>query len=126
MRISTPTEHLEQVTLIAWYRRTYKNELLVAIPNGGKRHIKTALAMKREGVSKGFPDIFLPVPNSQFHGLFIEMKRKKGGALSKEQKAWLEHLNSVGYQAVVCKGFLEAKEVIECYLSDTTNMTKNG
>jgi hypothetical protein len=126
MQSSTPSEHLEQVTLIAWYRITYKNELLVAIPNGGKRHIKTAIAMKQEGVSKGFPDIFLPVPNSQFHGLFIEMKRQKGGTLSKEQKAWIEYLNSAGYQAVMCKGFLEAKEVIECYLSDTTSTTKNG
>jgi len=126
MRNSTPSEHLEQVTLIAWYRRTYKNELLVAIPNGGKRHIKTALAMKQEGVSKGFPDLFLPVPNSKFHGLFIEMKRQKGGMLSKEQKEWIDYLNSAGYQAVVCKGFLEAKEVIECYLSDTTSTTKNG
>lgn len=126
MQNSTPTEHLEQVTLIAWYRRTYKNELLVAVPNGGKRHIKTALAMKQEGVSKGFPDLFLPVPNSQFHGLFIEMKRQKGGAVSKEQKAWLEYLNSVGYQAVVCKGFLKAKEVIECYLNAVTRTIKNG
>lgn len=126
MQSSTPSEHLEQVTLIAWYRRTYKNELLVAIPNGGKRHIKTAIAMKQEGVSKGFPDIFLPVPNSQFHGLFIEVKRQKGGTLSKEQKAWIEYLNSAGYQAVMCNGFLEAKEVIECYLSDATHMTENG
>lgn len=124
MRNSTPTEHLEQITLISWYRRTYKNELLVAIPNGGKRHIKTALAMKREGVSKGFPDLFLPVPSNGYHGLFIEMKRQKGGAVSKEQKAWIEYLNSAGYQAVVCKGFLEAKEAIECYLSNTDRMTQ--
>lgn len=126
MQNLTPTEHLEQVTLISWYRRTYKNELLVAIPNGGKRHIKTALAMKQEGVSKGFPDLFLPVPNNQYYGLFIEMKRQKGGTVSKEQKAWLEYLNCVGYQAVVCKGFIEAKDVVECYLHDVTNMIKNG
>ena len=126
MQNSTPTEHLEQVTLITWYRRTYKNELLIAIPNGGKRHIKTALAMKQEGVSKGFPDLFLPVPNYQHHGLFIEMKRQKGGTVSKEQKEWLEYLNTVGYQATVCKGFLEAKEVIECYLNAVTLTIKNG
>lgn len=126
MQNLTPTEHLEQVTLISWYRRNYKNELLVAIPNGGKRHIKTALAMKQEGVSKGFPDLFLPVPNCNSHGLFIEMKRQKGGTVSKEQGAWLEYLNSAGYQAVVCKGFLEAKEVVECYLNNTTPTTKNG
>jgi hypothetical protein len=126
MQNLTPTEHLEQVTLITWYRRTYKNELLIAIPNGGKRHIKTALAMKQEGTSKGFPDLFLPVPNNKHHGLFIEMKRQKGGTVSKEQKAWLEYLNCVGYQAVVCKGFLEAKEIIECYLNDVTNTIRNG
>ena len=126
MQNLTPSEHLEQITLITWYRRTFKNELLVAIPNGGKRHIKTAVSMKLEGVSKGFPDLFLPVPNSKFHGLFIEMKRQKGGTVSKEQRAWLEYLNSVGYQATVCKGFLEAKEVIECYLKDVTQTIKNG
>ena len=126
MQNLTPSEHLEQITLITWYRRTYKNELLVAIPNGGKRHIKTAVSMKLEGVSKGFPDLFLPVPNSKFHGLFIEMKRQKGGTVSKEQRAWLEYLNSVGYQATVCKGFLEAKGVIECYQKDVTQTIKNG
>ena len=126
MKNLTPTEHLEQVTLITWYRRTFKNELLIAIPNGGKRHIKTALSMKLEGVSKGFPDLFLPVPSSKYHGLFIELKRQKGGIVSKEQKSWLEYLNSVGYQSTVCKGFLEAKEVIECYLKDVTLTTKNG
>ena len=126
MKNLTPTEHLEQVTLITWYRRTYKNELLIAIPNGGKRHIKTAISMKQEGTSKGFPDLFLPVPTNQHHGLFIEMKRQKGGTVSKDQKAWLEYLKSVGYQAVICKGFLEAKEIIECYLNDITHMTRNG
>ena len=126
MKNLMPTEHLEQVTLINWYRITYKNKLLIAVPNGGKRHIKTAISMKQEGVSKGFPDLFLPVPSSKFHGLFIEMKRQKGGTLSKEQKSWLEYLNSVGYQATVCNGFLEGKEVIACYLNDVTNMTKNG
>ena len=120
MQNSTPSEHLEQVTLIAWYRRTYKNELLVAIPNGGKRHIKTALAMKQEGVSKGFPDLFLPVPNTQFHGLFIEMKRRKGGTVSPKQAEWCEYLNDAGYRAVICKGFEEAKEAIKCYLNTIT------
>lgn len=110
------SEHLEQVSTIQWYDRTYNDGLLVAIPNGGKRHIKTALAMKNEGVSKGFPDLFLPVPTSQYHGLFIEMKRRKGGRVSPEQKQWLEYLQGAGYLAVVCKGFEEAKEVITDYL----------
>lgn len=116
-----PSEHAEQVTLINWYRRTFKNSLLVAIPNGGKRSIKTAVELKREGVSKGFPDLFLPVMRGGYGGLFIEMKRQKGGRTSIEQKDWLEYLNGAGYKAVVCKGFEEAKEVIECYLSSATS-----
>lgn len=114
--LQLPSEHLEQVSTIQWYDRTYNDGLLVAIPNGGKRHIKTALAMKNEGVSKGFPDLFLPVPTSQYHGLFIEMKRQKGGRVSPEQKKWLEYLQGAGYLAVVCKGFEEAKEAITDYL----------
>ena len=72
--------------------------------------------LKATGATAGVPDLFLPVPTSQYHGLFIEMKRTKGGKVSPEQKEWLEYLNSAGYRAVVCKGFLEAKAVIESYL----------
>ena len=42
----------------------------------------------------------------------IEMKRQKGGKVSDKQKAWLETLNSAGIEAVVCKGFEEAKKFI--------------
>ena len=51
-------------------------ELMYAIPNGGKRHIHTAVVLKQTGVKSGVPDIFLPVRRGK-HGLFIEMKRKK-------------------------------------------------
>ena len=118
---STPSEHAEQAALIAWYDRAYSDKALFAIPNGGQRHAAIGLKMKIEGVRPGVPDCFLPVPTDQYHGLFIEMKRTKGGRVSPEQKAWLEYLNDAGYKAVVCKGFLEAKEVIECYLSTHTS-----
>lgn len=113
---SMPSEHAEQSALIAWYDRTFADRLLFAIPNGGQRHAAIGLKMKLEGVRPGVPDCFLPVPTAQYHGLFIEMKRQKGGRVSPEQKDWLEHLNNAGYKAVVCRGFLEAKAVIEGYL----------
>ncbi len=43
----------------------------------------------------------------------IEMKRKKGGATSANQKQWIKTLNEAGIQAVVCKGCDEAIEFIE-------------
>lgn len=111
-----PTEHAEQVTLIDWYDMQYKDKALFAIPNGGKRNMVTALKLKAEGVRPGVPDLMLAKVSSGYHGLFIELKRTKGGSTSKEQKQWLQYLNRAGYRAVVCKGWLEAKEVIECYL----------
>lgn len=111
-----PSEHLEQVSTIQWYDRVYNDGLLFAIPNGGKRHPKVAAEMKREGVRSGVPDMLLPVPAGGYHGLFIEMKRQKGGRVSPEQKQWLEYLQAAGYLAVVCKGFEEARGVITDYL----------
>lgn len=121
-----PSEHLEQVTLINWYDAQYGDKLLFAIPNGGWRNKTTAMNLKREGVRPGVPDLFFAVPNSQYHGLFIEMKRTKNSSTSKEQKEWIKYLNEAGYKAVVCKGWLEAKEVIECYLNITMNTIQNG
>ena len=61
------------------------------------------------------PDICIPVPNSKYHGLYIEMKRKKGGRVSQKQKEWIERLNRLGYLAVVCYGADEAIKVVEEY-----------
>jgi hypothetical protein len=73
--------------------------------------------MKLEGVVKGIPDLFLPVPISPYHGLYIEMKRTVGGRLSDEQKKIIPLLQGLGYKVVVCKGFEEAKAEIVKYLS---------
>lgn len=43
----------------------------------------------------------------------IEMKRKKGGVTSANQKQWIKTLNEAGIQTVVCKGCDAAIEFIE-------------
>jgi hypothetical protein len=99
----------------------YPTRLMFAIPNGGYRRPREAARMKLAGVKSGIPDILLPVPRGEFHGLFIELKRPivKGDAkpvVSPEQKHWLKELDAQGYMATVCYGWIEAKEVIESYL----------
>jgi hypothetical protein len=99
----------------------YPTRLMFAVPNGGYRRPREAARMKLAGVKSGVPDIFLPVPRGEFHGLFIELKRPivKGEAkpvVSPEQKHWLKELDAQGYMATVCDGWIEAKEVIESYL----------
>ena len=103
--MTIPSEHIEQVNFVNWVEYNHPAIKLFAIPNGGKRSIKTAIDLKAEGVKRGVPDLFIP---ELF--LFIEMKKQKGGSTSKEQREWLSYLEGVGYKCFVCKGAEEAKK----------------
>ena len=52
-----------------------------------------------------------------FYLNFIEMKKTRGGRVSEAQRAYLDMLTGLGYLAVVCNGWLEAKQIIEQYLN---------
>ena len=91
--------------------------LMHAIPNGGKRDIRTAAKLKAEGVKPGVPDIFLPVPRGGKHGLYIELKRRKGGTVSAAQEAWIRALTEQGYVCAVCHGATAARDEIEAYMA---------
>lgn len=114
------TEHQEQVALFEWASWMEKQipelHLMHAIPNGGKRDKVTAARLKAEGVKPGVPDICLPVPRGDKHGLYIEMKRRKGGSVSADQLKWLDNLMRQGYECHVCRGCEEARSVILDYL----------
>ena len=105
-----PTEHEEQRELVRWFRQFHPNVLIFAIANGGIRSKASASRLKAEGVVPGIPDLFVPAK-----GLWIEMKRVKGGALSPEQKAMMQYLEEVGYRAIVCKGAEDAKKQIQAF-----------
>lgn len=90
--------------------------LMFHIPNGGQRKKSEAARLKAEGVKSGVPDIMLPVARGGYHGLFVEMKRQKGGRLEDAQRDWLDRLSGQGYKAVVCKGWAAAANEITDYL----------
>lgn len=117
---TVPLEDAEQRIIFQWaaMETAARPELglLYAIPNGGKRAIKTAVALKKQGVKRGVPDMCLPVPRGGFNGLYIELKRVKGGTVSDEQGAWINALNAQGYRAVVCCGAQEAIKTIREYM----------
>lgn len=115
-----PTESQEQRKLFGWAERmSYFHpelKMMFHVPNGGGRSKAEAGRFKAEGVKAGVPDIFLPVPSHGMHGLFIELKKIKGGRVSPEQKQWIEDLTMQGYAAIVCHGAAEAEEMICDYL----------
>lgn len=115
-----PYEDDEQITLFDWARANEGKwpELarLFHVPNGGSRGPAEAGRFKAMGVKRGVPDVFLDVPRGGYHGLRIEMKRRRGGVLSDDQADWIDWYNSNGYRAVVCYGWDEARMEIEDYL----------
>ena len=112
-------ESQEQQALFRWAAVMEKSmpilQLLHSIPNGGKRDIWTAARLKAEGVKAGVSDIFLPVANNGYYGLYIELK-VRGGKLSDRQKWWIESTMAQGYLSVVCMGWEAAAEEILRYL----------
>jgi hypothetical protein len=116
-----PTEHQEQCALFEWAawaaKRIPELHLMHAIPNGGKRDIRTAAMLKAEGVKPGVPDIFLPVARGGKHGLYIELKRRRGGVISKAQEAWIRALTNQGYMCAVCHGAEAANNEILAYMA---------
>lgn len=114
------SESREQQELFRWwdmYRSQYPAALMFAVPNGGARSAITGARLKAEGVLAGVPDVFLAYPAGGLHGLFIEMKRARGGTTSTAQKIVGELLSRAGYGVAVCHGWQEARDYIEQYLA---------
>ena len=117
------TEEEEQAAVIEWAvwmeKQLPELHLLFHIPNGAERHPAGAAKLKKAGVKPGVPDLFLPVARGGFHGLWIEMKRRKGGRVSDEQKQWLADLEGEMYRCFVAHGAKEACDEIYRYLTET-------
>jgi len=69
--------------------------------------MSAAIKAKKEGVSSGVPDLYIPAWK-----VWVEMKRRKGGKLSPEQKEWIEYLRSIGDTAIIGNGWEDAMEKI--------------
>jgi len=110
------SEH--QKALFEWVRlqqhKDKRYSKIFAIPNGGKRDIRTATRLKQEGVLSGVWDIFVPIRMGKMCGLWIEMKHGKNG-LTDNQKRFRNGLEEC-YAFEVCYTWTKAKQVIEEYL----------
>jgi hypothetical protein len=108
------TELQEQICLSGWL--TAQQVPFYAVPNGGSRNWLEAVNLKRSGVQAGVPDLCIARARKGYHGLYIELKRVKGGKLSEQQCYWAKILKQEGYMWAEAKGFEAAKLIIEDYL----------
>ena len=121
MKNQTPPESWEQEQFFRWVRANQvaipELELCHASLNGVKLSPKLAEKMSRQGMRAGVPDIDLPVRRGEHTGLRIELKRVKGGRVSPDQLRFHTMLRHQGVRVEVCKGWVEAVDVIKNYLA---------
>lgn len=108
MVTKVPTEHEEQRELVRRFRKAWPAVRIMAIPNGGHRHLAVATKLRAEGVVAGVPDLFVPE-----WSMWIEMKRRQGGRVSPAQRDWHEYLRSIGDTVIVAAGADDAMAQIE-------------
>jgi hypothetical protein len=68
------------------------------LPLGEKRHIGTAMRLKRMGVRPGWPDFLFAGPNAQL--VWLELKRK-GNKASEPQTVIEKHLRDCGFEYLI-------------------------
>jgi hypothetical protein len=121
VKSTIPTEHQEKIWLMKFFVHAYWSQypelrLLFPILNGSDSRAENS-RKNAEGQRAGVPDYFLSVPKSGYHGLYIEMKKVKGGRISPEQKMLAESLRSQGYRVEFCYGWFHTMQTICHYLN---------
>ena len=131
--VPVPTEYHEQVTLVrewwARFRHRWPGVLLYAIPNAGglsggfKANVVRVQRLLAAGMIPGVPDLHVACPSWDtqheriLHGLYVDMKRTRGGRVDPQQLEIHGLLQRAGYTVVVAKGWEPAAAAIEQYLN---------
>jgi hypothetical protein len=118
------SEEAQQTAYFLWcaINKVHSPELewAFAIPNGGKRDVITAGKLKAQGVKPGVPDVMVPsiqiVGTQTFAGLWLELKKRKGGIVSEDQRRWQAYLSNHGYAHRICAGYEAMRDATKQYL----------
>lgn len=120
MNNKTPYEWQEQEAFFRW---VYSNQIKypeLQLVNGSMNGVRVSpnirAKLKGQGLRPGIPDIDVPIKRGEFCGLRIELKRVRGGSVSKDQKRYHGLLRGQGYRVEVCRGWVEAVGVLTEYL----------
>lgn len=108
------SEHQIQCAFFEIITYTTLGEYCFAIANGGKRHVLTALKLKREGVKPGVFDVFCSIPSHRYPGFYIEFKMP-GKKLTDEQEIFARRMSNAGYLCHVYTDAMEAYQAVKSY-----------
>jgi hypothetical protein len=129
--LAVPSEDEECQWLIQWAEVTRFNgwklsEVLVCVPNGAyhgadrRAGAVVARKLREKGLKPGVFDYVLPVPLWHKHcpGLWLEMKRTRGGVVSDDQEKFRSRMLQLGWRCEIAKGWVAAQAVILDHLQE--------
>jgi hypothetical protein len=90
-------------------------ELFWHVPSEGDRKPQYRAKLKLMGFRPGIPDIFLALPRSPYHGLFVELK-KAGNGPSPDQRKMMKALTAQGYLCIVINDIETFTETLTYYI----------
>lgn len=90
--------------------------LMLHIPNGGYQKPSEAARFRAMGAQAVVHNIFTLVPRGGYQGLWIAVKRRRGGRVSVEQARWMDALKKQGYACAVCYSWDAVFTVIQSYM----------
>lgn len=95
-----------QIECVEWFRKMYKNSLIVQVPN--EACYNRAKEFKATGMLKGASDVYI-VHNGQV--LFVEFKAEDGKQ-SREQRMFQRKVEALGFKYFIIKTLQDFKNVI--------------
>jgi hypothetical protein len=113
---------------VRWFRYSYPDVIIFAIPNGGSRNAIEAAKLKRTGTLAGVADLYVMKSHSHetfkdnyfdvtiYHGLFVELKIGKNNQTPAQAEFMLNAKNA-GYGYVVCRSLEEFIQIVNDYLN---------
>ena len=95
---------------------TRRRLLFCHVPNGGFRRASETFALKRAGVKAGVLDLLVfdvPPLRPDVRGVAFEVKRRVGGKVSAEQRAWIADLTARGWLCFVVRSVEEVETALD-------------
>lgn len=121
------TEKQVHTAICKYLDAQYPDVIYTSDPSGMRVSIGLVMEMKAKRCKRyKIPDLLILYPNSEYYGLFIEIKKDlsqlvtKSGDLRKdnhtqEQLRTLKKMQDLGYAAIFAAGFDHAKQAIDLY-----------
>lgn len=97
-------------------KRYPKLKLLIGIPNvGGSPRTYIPKEFLAQGFKRASPDLFLPTPIGECHGIFIQFKVQEGTARGDDILNFAKALRAAGYDYWYMRTWSEAAEMVKLY-----------